>query len=467
MSASARSLRPALLLTLAPLLAGACGADERHGGDATGGLVGNGGSVPTGSGGAPPASGGSPAFGGAAPTGGSPSAGGSAGVSGSAAGGSTGGMAVGGSGGGGAPSSGGAPASGGATDTGGAPPLAGAGGTVAGAGGASAGAAGAPPEGGQAGGAGEPQSSECPSELVGWAGVSGDGVNTTTGGGDATPVRPESADALLELASDDTPRVIEIDRAFDVPRLQVGSNKTLVGVGDDAVIRGGVRIRGKSGAPVSNVILKNLRIDGATSDVDGDAVQIYFAHHVWVDHCEIWDGPDGSLDIVHASNWVTVSWTKFRYTSQAPDPDHNFAMLIGHSDNNADEDEGRLNVSVHHNHWGEGVIERMPRVRFGQVHVFNNYFASSGNNYCVRAGRGARILIENNAFDGVKDPHVFNNADDEKTAHITARNNDYSGASGTQATGGGGTPFTNAPYPVSLDDADAVPALVKACAGPR
>jgi len=297
--------------------------------------------------------------------------------------------------------------------------------------------------------------------------VSGDGVTTTTGGGNATPVRPSSVEELLELASDATPRVIEIDRAFAVPRLQVNSNKTIIGVGDAAVIRGGVRIRGKENQPVSNVILKNLRIDGATSDVDGDAVQIHFAHHVWVDHCEIWDGPDGNLDIVHASSWVTVSWTKFRYTSQAPDPEHNFAMLIGHSDGNEGEDSGRLSVSVHHNYWAEGVIERMPRVRFGRVHVFNNYFASPGNNYCVRAGRGARILIENNVFDGVKDPHVFNNATDEGTAHITAQGNDYTKAVGTRATGGGGTPFGDVPYPVKLDAVGDVARIVRACAGPR
>ena len=65
------------------------------------------------------------------------------------------------------------------------------------------------------------------------------------------------------------------------------------------------------------------------------------------------------------------------------------------------EDTGRLKVTWHHNHWVERVIERMPRVRFGQVHVFNNYFASPDNNYCVRAGRGARLRADDRAaWDG-------------------------------------------------------------------
>jgi pectate lyase len=314
--------------------------------------------------------------------------------------------------------------------------------------------------------------SECPRTLVGWAAVSGDGVSMTTGGGNAAAQRPKTAAELMTLASDAQPRVIEIAGTFDVPRLDIASNKTLIGIGKDATIRGGLRIRGYDDAPIQNVILRNLRVDGATTSVDNDAVQLYFAHHVWIDHCEIWDGPDGNLDMTHAVNWVTVSWTKVRYTPNYKRPsgesmDHRYASLIGHSDNNASEDDGRLKISFHHNYWAEGVIERMPRVRFGQVHVFNNYFASPMNNYCVRAGRGAHLLIEANHFDHVNSPHEFNNAEDQPTAHITARDNVYDGTTGNQATGGGGAPFTSVPYPVTLDPAANIPALVKACAGPR
>jgi pectate lyase len=319
---------------------------------------------------------------------------------------------------------------------------------------------------GNAGNAGSgPQG--CANELEGWAAQSGDSVATTTGGGKATPVRPANAEELAELAGDATPRVIEISGTFAVPRLQIASNKTLIGVGANATINGGLRVRGKSDAPVSNVIVRNLRVNGATSDVDGDAVQIYFAHHVWIDHVEIWDGPDGNLDIVHGSNWVTVSWSKFRYTEAAPDPEHKFASLIGHSDDNASEDTNRLKVTMHHNYWAEGIIERMPRVRFGQVHVFNNYFAARGNNYCVRAGRGASLLVEANVFEGVDSPHEFNSDEDRTTAHITSRDNVYTNVTGTQVTGGEGTPFTNPPYTANLDAASSVAARVRACAGPR
>lgn len=396
--------------------------------------------------------------------------GGSGGASGSDA---SGGAPTGGAASGGAPAAGGQGsgglATGGLATGGAAPGSVGSGGAVSGAGGTAGDSesGGAPGSGGVgSGGAIDPGS--CPTELVGWATVAGDDVSTTTGGGSVTPVVPSSLPELEGYAADDQPRVIHIEGTWTLNgRLQLASNKTIVGIGPDAELRGGVRIRGRDDDFVQNVIIRNLSINGATTDVDKDAMQIYFAHHVWIDHCEIWDGIDANLDVVHGSNWVTISWTKFRYTASAPDPDHKFSTLIGHSDNNADEDDGRLKVTLHHNWWAEGVTERMPRVRFGQVHSFNNYFSSAGNNYCIRGGRSAHILSEGNFFDGVNSPHEFNSTEDEATAHITARDNGYQGTPMDDGATGGGAPFDDPPYDYALDPAASVPALVQACVGPR
>lgn len=297
---------------------------------------------------------------------------------------------------------------------------------------------------------------------VGWAGQPGDGVASTTGGHDGPVVTATNATELLEYAMREGPLTIRVQGTLSVPRLQVTSDKTLIGADASATLEGGVRIRGKADEFVSNVIVRNLRIHGAESDVDGDAMQIHYAHHVWIDHCEIWDGPDGALDIVHASNWVTVSFTKFWYSDDAPDPKHRFANLVGHTDDN-EEDEGRLKVTFHHNWWDRGVIERMPRVRHGEVHVFNNYYSAQDNNYAIGAGFQARLLIEGNHFDGVVDPHRF--YDDEPTAQIVARDNRYTETSGAQDTGQGNA-FTP-PYSYRLDAAAAIRDLVMRQAGPQ
>jgi pectate lyase len=348
---------------------------------------------------------------------------------------------------------------------------AGSGGGTAGGGTAGSGTGGGGTAGSGTAGGGTAGSGACPAEAspIGWASVTVDGV-TTRGGADGETVSPTTAAELVEYAESVEPLVIRIQGTFDVPRLQVNSNKTLLGVGPNATINGGVRIRGRADELVTNVIMRNLRVNGASTSVDNDAMQIYFAHHVWVDHCEIWDGPDGNLDITHAVNWVTVSWTKFHYTTayQRPsgeDSDHRFSSLIGHSDDNAEEDSGRMKITLHHNWWAERVIERMPRVRFGEVHVFNNYFSSTGNNYCVGGGYEARLLVQNNYFDGVKDPHRFQ--DDDDTAQIVANGNAYIGISDTTEKATRGAAFTPT-YTAALAPADAaLKTQVMTCAGPR
>ncbi len=74
-------------------------------------------------------------------------------------------------------------------------------------------------------------------------------------------------------------------------------------------------------------------------------------------------------------------------------------MLIGSSDS-ATADRGKLRVTLHHNLF-EGVGQRTPRVRFGKVHVYNNYYKpknSDSYQYSWGVGRESAIYAENNFF---------------------------------------------------------------------
>ena len=46
----------------------------------------------------------------------------------------------------------------------------------------------------------------------------------------------------------------------------------------------------------------------------------------------------------------------------------------------------------------------MPNARFGKIHVYNNYYSCTGNNYCARARFEAEILSEYNYYDEVRNP---------------------------------------------------------------
>jgi len=294
--------------------------------------------------------------------------------------------------------------------------------------------------------------------LAGWASVAGMGSTTTLGGAAGRVVTATNAGELQAYAGSPEPLVIRVCGTISAPSVQVASNKTIVGVGTQATLEGGLRIRGTTGVYVSNVVVKNLRVNGASSAVDGAGIQVYNAHHVWIDHSEVWDSIDGLIQVVHGSDYVTVSWTKCRFTPATPDVEHRIACLIGHDDLNATEDADHLRVTMHHNWWADYIRQRAPRVRFGDVHLFENYYSSAGNDYSIWAALGSRLLIENNYFDGVLNPHELHDAD----AQILAIGNVYDGCDGVIASNG--TAFTP-PYAYTLGVTADVPALVMAGAG--
>jgi pectate lyase len=290
--------------------------------------------------------------------------------------------------------------------------------------------------------------------------------------------------ALQSAAKGTTAAVIYVKGVLAAGAVSVGSNKTIAGL-CGAEIHGHVEMSGSV-----NVIIRNIKIVGygvgdctldptydstvgCSSGQDAISLQKN-AHNVWFDHCDISDGTDGNLDITNAADFVTVSWTKFHYTPRTDNSGsdstgasgHRFSNLVGGSDNSSG-DVGKLNITWHHNWWADNVVERQPRVRYGKNHILNNLFTSTTSNYCVRAGMDAQILVENNAFVGVKNPQQFNSTADQGTSTITAQGNLYSGTSGTQSTGGSGTPFTTPPYAYTPDATAGLQAAIQSGAGPK
>jgi pectate lyase len=136
--------------------------------------------------------------------------------------------------------------------------------------------------------------------------------------------------------------------------------------------------------------------------------------------------------------------------------------LIGSSDG-ATGDAGHLKVTFHHDWWADNVDERMPRVRFGQVHVFDSLYTAAGNHYCIGLGVDANLLVENNAFIGVRTPIEGARYASEASA-VVARGNVYEGTTGGAPLDRGAAAF-RPPYPYTLEPASAVRAAVTKGAG--
>ena len=242
--------------------------------------------------------------------------------------------------------------------------------------------------------------------MAGWATQNGG----TTGGAGKTVVTVSNVSDLRKYAEAGNVTIYVKPGTYTVPSksaIKVGDNVTIYGY-QGAILAQTYTGTTKEDNTIMNVagkniIIRNLTFKGAGAvDKDaGDCLHVQGGTNVWIDHVDVYDGEDGNLDVINGANYVTISWTRFHYTSASTE--HQFSNLIGNSDSKT-SDEGKLKTTLHHNWWDDGVKERMPRVRFGQVHVANNLFSTNSSSTCVRAGKSADLRVENNVFIGVNNP---------------------------------------------------------------
>jgi pectate lyase/lysophospholipase L1-like esterase len=224
----------------------------------------------------------------------------------------------------------------------------------------------------------------------------------TTGGGNTAPITVTTAADFNSAASSTAPAVIYVNGDLNVGVVKIGPDKTIIGIGSAAALRGNIQILNG----VHNIIIRNLSIRNDARVGIGDGIRIKRnddgelpVHHIWIDHCELYDSNDGLVNITRAADYITLSWCEFYYTSTAFTPNR-YPCLIG-GDDLQTADAGHLRVTLHHNWWNTLCRGRIPRVRFGPVHLFNNYYSCNGNDFCIGVGISCQIRVENNYFDNV------------------------------------------------------------------
>lgn len=224
-----------------------------------------------------------------------------------------------------------------------------------------------------------------------------------------TVPRPEWEEARLRAAALQTQQV----------RVTIGSNITIVGE-DGARIEGAHLYVNRA----SQVILRNFEssdaydcfpewdpTDGALGNWNAlyDNVSVMNdTTNVWVDHLTLNDGihppsslptelgrkfevHDGLLDITHSASYVTVSNSVLE--------SHDKTSLVGSSDNRP-QDEGRLKVTWRTNLF-HNLGQRVPRVRYGDVDVYNNLYSYDDTylfQYALGVGVNSSVIAEHNAF---------------------------------------------------------------------
>ncbi|KAL3373207.1 hypothetical protein AABB24_005283 [Solanum stoloniferum] len=163
---------------------------------------------------------------------------------------------------------------------------------------------------------------------------------------------------------------------------------------------------------VSNVIIHNVHIyncvpSGNTNirsspthvgwrgKSDGDGISIFGSHNIWIDHCALSHCTDGLIDAIMGSTAITISNNYFSH--------HDDVMLLGHDDKYL-PDSG-MQVTIAFNHFGEGLVQRMPRIRRGYVHVVNNDF-THWQMYAIGGSANPTINSQGNRYTAPDDPNL-------------------------------------------------------------
>lgn len=306
--------------------------------------------------------------------------------------------------------------------------------------------------------------------MVGFATVNADGIATTTGGEGGTSATITNITDLHEWAKgrekNTSPQVLYIsgkiettDASLSLVTIKNGANISIIGTNGGELKGVGLNIR-----DYNNVIVRNLKIHEVLYPNDG--LTLDNVNHAWVDHNEFYslnksgitvDTYDGLFDIKKGARYITVSWNVFH--------DHKKVLLIGHTDNTgAQAEDSQIKVTIHHNYFynNDG---RNPSLRFGTVHLYNNYFKILYD-YGIAVRQGAHALIENNVYQDVVTP-IATDKFDGPAGYACEKGNifDHVGASSITQEGCEWWTGTNLPYKYTLDKAEDVPALLIKDAG--
>lgn len=273
----------------------------------------------------------------------------------------------------------------------------------------------------------------------------------TTGGGNATPINVATlADmqAKINAYNGSSGLVLNYTGKFDyatitdvcaqwqkpAQTLEVKnkSNITIKGASDSSA-NFGIHIAGNA----NNIIVQNMTIGLLQGGEAADSISIEGMSsgkpsNIWIDHNTIFASLtscpgagdasfDGGIDMKKGAHHITISYNHV-YNYQK-------VSLNGYSDSDTLNAAAR---TTYHNNRFENVKARLPLQRFGQSHIFNNYF-----NNVLTSGINVRMdgiaLIEANYFENVRNP--VTSRDSSRIGYWDLRNN-YVGAGITwDATG--------------------------------
>ncbi|PIA62529.1 hypothetical protein AQUCO_00200501v1 [Aquilegia coerulea] len=120
---------------------------------------------------------------------------------------------------------------------------------------------------------------------------------------------------------------------------------------------------------------------------DGDAVSVFGSSNIWLDHLSMKNCKDGLIDVVQGSTAITISNCHMTH--------HNDVFLFGAQDSY--EPDKIMQITVAFTHFGKGLVQRMPRCRWGFFHVVNNDY-THWLMYAIGGSSNPTIISQGNRY---------------------------------------------------------------------
>ena len=165
----------------------------------------------------------------------------------------------------------------------------------------------------------------------------------------------------------------------------------------------------------SNIIIRNLEMryvpqtngSGDLISMDGRDGAVT---NVWIDHNELYNsleapeeagcGLDENCNKDYYDELVSGRGAVQNVTISYNYMHDSWKTSLWGSSDDPEEDAGRT-ITFHHNYW-HNVNSRLPLFRYGEGHVFNNYYHNvTGSG--INSRMGAEMRIDGNVFENVKD----------------------------------------------------------------
>jgi pectate lyase len=172
--------------------------------------------------------------------------------------------------------------------------------------------------------------------------------------------------------------------------LHLGSNKTILGLGRGAAVRGVSFDLGAS----QNVIIRNIAVFDVNRNLleAGDAFTLEGAMRVWLDHVTLKWVSDAFADLLAGTEQVTISHALFDGGTEGEcNGRERWAMSMTDAQ-----------VTIHHSRFDQ-VSAHAPHAEgsMARVHLFNNVHSNSAD-WTVGSGCLAEVLLEGSVFENVE-----------------------------------------------------------------